>query len=56
MYKVVKDFKDRDGQFYRKGDSYPATKQTTARIKMLSSTDNAYSQIFIKKIESTKAK
>ncbi|MEK5070802.1 termination factor Rho [Sporosarcina sp. FSL K6-1508] len=56
MYKVVRDFKDRDGHFYRKGDSYPAAKQTATRIKTLSSTDNVYGQIFIKKAESPKAK
>jgi hypothetical protein len=56
MYKVVKDFKDKDGQFYRKGESYPTTKQTTTRIKTLSSTDNAYGQIFIKKNETPKVK
>lgn len=59
MYKVVRDFKDKDGRFYRAGDDFPAhdaVKQTTARIKTLSSTDNAYGQIFIKKIESPKAK
>lgn len=59
MYKVVRDFKDKDGRFYRAGDNFPASdvaKKTTARIKTLSSTDNAYGQIFIKKAETPKAK
>lgn len=59
MYKVVRDFKDRDGRYYREGDTYPATdvkKQTAARIKTLSSTDNSYGQIFIKKNEAPKEK
>ena len=59
MYKVVRDFKDRDGRYYREGDTYPAPdvkKQTSARIKTLSSTDNLYGQIFIKKNEVPKEK
>ena len=59
MYKVVRDFKDRDGRFYREGDTYPAPdakKQTAARIKVLSSTDNSYGMIFIKKNETSKEK
>lgn len=57
MYKVVRDFKDKDGRFYREGDVYPAPdarKQTTARLKILSSTNNSYGQIFIKKNEAPK--
>ena len=57
MYKVVRDFKDKDGRSYRAGDVFPAPdvkKKTAARIKALSSTNNAYGQIFIKKNESPK--
>ena len=59
MYQVVRDFKDKDGRFYHSGDNFPshdASKQTTTRIKTLSSTDNAYGQVFIKKVEAPKAK
>lgn len=52
MYKVVQDFKDKDGRFYRAGDNFPAhdtRKQTVARIKVLSSTNNSYGRIFIEK-------
>lgn len=59
MYKVVRDFKDKDGRFYREGDVYPAPdarKQTTARLKILSSTGNSYNQIFIQKIQAPKEK
>ncbi len=59
MYKVVRDFKDKDGRFYREGDVFPApeaSKQTAARLKVLSSTNNSYGQIFIKKNEAPKEK
>lgn len=59
MYKVVRAFKDRDGRYYREGDTYPAPeakKQTAARIKVLSSTNNSYGQFFIKKNEAPKEK
>ncbi|MDM5245756.1 termination factor Rho [Lysinibacillus sp. G4S2] len=59
MYKVVLDFKDKDGRFYREGDIFPApdaSKQTAARIKVLSSTNNLYGQVFIKKNETPKEK
>lgn len=59
MYTVVRDFKDRDGRFYRVGDTFPAPyvkKQTAARLKVLSSTNNSYGQIFIKKNEAPKEK
>ena len=59
MYKVVRDFKDKDGRFYREGDDFPASdarKQTAARLKVLSSTNNSYGQIFIQKIQAPKEK
>lgn len=59
MYKVVRDFKDKDGRFYREGDVFPASdagKQTAARLKLLSSTNNSYGQVFIKKNEAPKEK
>ncbi|MFD4491659.1 hypothetical protein [Lysinibacillus fusiformis] len=59
MYKVVRDFKDKDGRFYREGDVFPApdaSKQTAARLKVLSSTNNSYGKVFIKKNEAPKEK
>ncbi|TQR26847.1 termination factor Rho [Lysinibacillus sphaericus] len=59
MYKVVRNFKDKDGRFYREGDVFPAPdarKQTATRLKVLSSTNNSYGQIFIKKNEVPKEK
>ena len=51
MYKVVRQFKDKDGRTYKIGDVYPtedAKKPTNARIKTLSTTNNKYNQIYIK--------
>ena len=54
MFKVIRKFKDKDGCTYNVGDDYPtvgAKKPTNARIKILSSTNNKYGQIYIEKIE-----
>lgn len=54
MYKVIRDFKDKDGRIYRIGDVYPngdAKKPTNARIKVLSSTNNDYKKVFIQKVD-----
>lgn len=59
MYKVIRNFKDKDGHFYKEGDPYPAEgakKQTAARIKTLSSIGNSYNQIFIQKTQVPKEK
>ncbi|MEQ6353944.1 termination factor Rho [Lysinibacillus sp. M3] len=59
MYKVIRNFKDKDGHFYKIEDPYPvegSKKPTAARIKVLSSTNNLYGQIFIKKNEAPKEK
>lgn len=57
MYKVIRQFKDKDGRTYNVGEFYPtedAKKPTNARIKALSSTNNKYNQIYIEKIEEEK--
>lgn len=57
MYKVVRAFQDKDNRKYSVGDDYPhkdAKKATNARIKVLSSTDNKYKQIYIEEVK-TKA-
>ena len=54
MYKVVRKFQDKDGRIYNVGDDFPnvdAKKPTNARIKLLSSTNNKYGQIYIEKLE-----
>lgn len=59
MYKVIRNFKDKDGRFYNEGDPYPiegVKKPTAARIKMLSSAGNSYNQMFIQKIQAPKEK
>lgn len=53
MYKVIRNFEDKDGYVYEIGDLYPhvdAKKPTNARLKVLSSTKNSYGQIYIKKV------
>lgn len=58
MYKVIRQFKDKDGRTYNVGEFYPtedAKKPTNARIKTLSSTNNKYNQIYIEQIEEEKA-
>lgn len=53
MYKVVRSFKDVDEHLYRVGDVFPhadAKKPTNARIKLLSTTNNKYGQIYIQKV------
>jgi len=52
MHEVIRNFKDQDGSIYNVGDAYPnskAKKPTNARIKVLSSTNNKYNQIYIVK-------
>jgi hypothetical protein len=54
MYKVIRKFEDKDGRIYKIGDDFPhvdAKKPTNARIKTLSTTNNHYGKIYIKKIE-----
>lgn len=47
MYKVIEKFIDRDGKIYEVGEIYKSDDKE--RIKLLSSTDNAYNRPFIKK-------
>ena len=52
MYTVVRKFEDKDGLVYKIGDDYPnvnAKKPTNTRLKTLSTKNNKYSQIYIKK-------
>lgn len=54
MFKVIREFKDKDGRIYKVGEDYPATnakKPSNARTKTLSSTNNKYGQIYIEKVE-----
>ena len=54
MFRVNREFKDKDGRIYKVGEDYPAVdakKPTNARIKTLSSTNNKYGHVYIKKIE-----
>lgn len=55
MYEVVRGFQDKDGHFYRVGDTFPHAEAkknvaTANRIKTLSTTDNAYGEIYIKEV------
>ena len=53
MYKVIHRFKDNDGRVYDIGDYYPnisAKKPTNARIKALSTENNKYKKVYIKKV------
>lgn len=57
MYKVIRQFKDKDGRTYKVGDVYPtedAKKPTNTRIKTLSTENNKYNQIYIEQIEEEK--
>lgn len=50
MYKVLKRFKDKDEHIYEIGDVYPAEgkkKPIAARVKVLSTQNNAYKTVFI---------
>lgn len=47
MYKVLETFKDKDGKIYEIGEKY--ANDDKERLKVLSSTDNAYNRPFIKK-------
>lgn len=47
MYKVLEDFKDRDGVVYKVGDKYDNSDKEV--IKRLSTEDNKYGRAFIKK-------
>lgn len=52
MYEVVRTFKDSDGTIYKVGDVYPKSKgkkPTSARIKMLATTNNNYGHVYIVK-------
>lgn len=54
MFKVIREFKDKDGHIYNVGDDYPsvdAKKPTSARIKVLTTTNNEYGKIYVEKIE-----
>lgn len=54
MYIVKRQFQDKDGRVYKVDDIYPhegTKKPSTARIKLLSSTNNKYGQIYIEKLE-----
>jgi len=51
MFTVIRKFKDKDGRTYIVGDTYPhngVKKPSNARIKQLTTTNNKYSQIYIK--------
>lgn len=53
LYKVIRNFKDKDERIYKVNDDYPhadAKKPTAARLKTLSSTENDYGYEFIEKV------
>lgn len=50
MYKVVRLFKDTDGTIYKPGDIYEGD-ASEERLHTLSTTENAYNDVFIEKVE-----
>ena len=53
MYKVVRLFKDIDGTIYKPGDIYEGD-ASEKRLHTLSTTENAYNEVFIEKVEQNK--
>jgi len=51
-FEVINKFKEKEGSLYNVGDKYPQKgKATKERIKKLSTKENEYKRVFIKKVE-----
>lgn len=55
MYKVLKEFKDRDGKIYKVGDKYDKELKGL-RLKHLTTDENVYGKAFLKKEVAKKEK